>query len=166
MQLNKSHIGIWAVCLLVALLSSCKTCVPLVETIEKEKRVEVHTRDTAIVTKADSASIRALLHCDSAYNVVMDELSILQGWHINANAHAKNTNNGVVLEMDCKTDSLVNEIQLRDSVIRELEKKTKVQQVEVVPKFYKNCTIALWVLVVLAVLGIAARIVIKIYLKR
>jgi hypothetical protein len=41
-----------------------------------------------------------------------------------------------------------------------------VQQVEVVPKFYKNCTIAMWVLVVLGVLAIAARILIKIYLKR
>ena len=28
-------------------MPSCKTCVPVVETIEKEKIVEVHTRDTA-----------------------------------------------------------------------------------------------------------------------
>ena len=54
-------------------------------------------------------------------------------------------------------------VQVHDTISTN---EVKVQQVEVVPKFYKNCTIALWVLVVLAVLGIAARIVIKIYLKR
>lgn len=41
-----------------------------------------------------------------------------------------------------------------------------VQERKVVPSFYKGCTIALWVLVVLAVLGIAVRVLIKVYLKR
>lgn len=54
-------------------------------------------------------------------------------------------------------------VQVHDTISTN---EVNVQQVEVVPKFYKNCTIALWVLVVLAVLGIAARIVVKIYLKR
>lgn len=150
----------------MVLFSSCKTCVPVVETIEKEKIVEVHTRDTAIVTKADSASIRALLYCDSAYNVVVDELAILQGWHINANAHTQQTNGGLVIEMDCKTDSLVNEIQLRDSVIREMEKHTQVVQVEVVKPFYRGCTIALWILVALLAVGVTIRILVRVYLKK
>lgn len=54
-------------------------------------------------------------------------------------------------------------VQVHDTISTN---EVKVQQVEVVPKFYKNCTIALWVLVVLAVLGIAVRVLIKVYLKR
>lgn len=57
-----------------------------------------------------------------------------------------------------------DKIVLQHDTIRTNE--LQVQQVEVVPKFYKNCTIAMWVLVVLGVLAIAARILIKIYLKR
>ena len=64
----------------------CK-CQPVIETIEKERIVEVHTRDTAIVTQADSASLRALLRCDSAYNVVLYDLVCLQGERIDATAH-------------------------------------------------------------------------------
>lgn len=147
-------------------LSGCKTCQPIVETIEKEKIVEVRTRDTAIVTKADSASIHALLHCDSAYNVVVDELSVLQGWYINANAHTHQTSEGLVIDMDCKTDSLINEIQMRDSIIHEMENHTSVQQVEVVKPFYRGCTIALWVLVALMVIGLTIRVLIRVYLKK
>ena len=57
-----------------------------------------------------------------------------------------------------------DKIVLQHDTIRTNE--LKVQQVEVVPKFYRNCTIAMWVLVVLGALAIAARILIKIYLKR
>lgn len=54
-------------------------------------------------------------------------------------------------------------VQVHDT-IRTNEKI--VQNVEVVPKFYKNCTIALWVLLVFIVLYIVAKIVIRIYIKR
>lgn len=54
-------------------------------------------------------------------------------------------------------------VQVHDTISTN---EVKVQQVEVVPKFYKNCTIALLVLVVLAVLGIAVRVLIKVYLKK
>ena len=54
-------------------------------------------------------------------------------------------------------------VQVHDTI---RTNELKVQNVEVVPKFYKGCTIALWVLVVLVVLGIVARILIKIYLKK
>ena len=56
-----SHMKHYTYIFLALLLCSCKPCQSIVETIEKERIVEVHTRDTAIVTEADSASIRALL---------------------------------------------------------------------------------------------------------
>lgn len=154
------------VTLCVLFLLGCKTCQPIVETIEKEKIVEVHTRDTTIVTKADSASIHAWLKCDSAYNVVVEELTTMQGERIKASSNVQKQGKDLLLSLDCKEDSLVNEIQLRDSIIHELEKNTKIIQVEVIPKFYKNCTWGFWILVVLIVLGIVARILIKIYFRR
>jgi hypothetical protein len=54
-------------------------------------------------------------------------------------------------------------VQVHDTISTN---EVKVQQVEVVPKFYKNCTIALWVLIALAVIGVAVRVLIKVYLKK
>lgn len=151
----------------VLCFGSCKTCVPIVEVRDSIRTIEVRVRDTAIVTKADSASLHALLRCDSAYNVVMDELTLLQGWHIQASTHTqRQSNGGLLVTFDCKEDSLVNEIQLRDSIINEMTSTTKVVQVEVVPKFYRGCTIAFWILIVLIVIGIAIRFVIKFYFHK
>ena len=44
--------------------------------------------------------------------------------------------------------------------------QTETIEVRYIPPFYKRCTIALWVLVLLVALGIVARILIKIYLHR
>lgn len=41
-----------------------------------------------------------------------------------------------------------------------------VQNVEVVPAYYKGCSIALWIIVSLLAVGIAIRIIIKIYLHK
>lgn len=54
-------------------------------------------------------------------------------------------------------------VEVHDTIRNE---QTIVQERKVVPKFYKNCTWALWIIVVLATLGIVARILIKIYLKK
>lgn len=163
-RFRDTAIAIVALLLLLigCILSSCKTCIPMVEYRDSVRIVEVHTRDTAIITKADSASIHALLRCDSSYNVVLDELVLLQGWHIDANTHTQQHPDGaLVIDLNCKEDSLVNIIQLKDSVIQVLSNHTTVQQVEVIPKFYKGCTIALWSLVGLLELGIAILLIIK-----
>lgn len=54
-------------------------------------------------------------------------------------------------------------VQVHDTISTN---EVKVQQVEVVPSFYKGCTIALWVLIALAVVGVVVRVLIKVYLKR
>lgn len=150
---NARTYGILAVCLLAVLLSSCKTCEPIVETIEKERIVEVHTRDTAIVTQADSASVHALLRCDSAYNVILDELVTMQGDRIEAELHMQQMQGGgVLLKMDCKEDSLINEIQLRDSVISNFKKETVVVREKYVPDYYKRTSTGFWILLAILVL--------------
>ena len=140
----------------------CK-CQPVIETIEKERIVEVHTRDTAIVTQADSASLRALLRCDSAYNVVLYDLVCLQGERIDATAHTQKIGKELILTLDCKEDSLAQIIQLRDSVIRDLERQTVVVKEKYVPQYYKSTSIGFWVLLAILLVFVGLKIA-RIYL--
>ena len=156
-----------AIVTIVAGLTSCKTCVPIVEIHDSIRTVEVRTHDTTIVTEADSAQVQLLLRCDSANNVLIDEVTIANGERLQLQAKLKKLLNGYSqLTVDCKEDSLMNIIQWQDSIINTMSNHTYVQNIEVIPPFYKNCTWALWILVVLIILGIVARILIKVYLHK
>lgn len=147
------------------LFSSCKTPAPIVQTVEKERIVEIHTRDTSIVTQADSASVRALLKCDSAYNVILFDLVTMQGERIDASANAQKQGKDMLLSLDCKEDSLVNEIQMRDSIISNFKKETVVVPVDKpVSDYYKRTSAGFWILllILLVIVGFKAY---KIYLK-
>ena len=150
---------IWiALALVIMLLTGCRTCQPIVQTIEKERIVEIHTRDTAIVTQADSASIRALLKCDSAYNVVVWELVTQQGERIETDTRTQYTDNWLLLQMDCKEDSLSHIIQMQDSIIRELTKETDIVREKYVPDYYKNTSKGFWVLFAILLILVGWRI--------
>lgn len=156
-----------AILTIAALLSSCKTCVPIVEIHDSIRTVEVRTHDTTIVTEADSAQVQLLLRCDSANNVLIDEITTSNGERLQLQAKLKKLLNGYSqLTVDCKEDSLMNIIQWQDSIIKTMSNHTYVQNIEVIPPFYKNCTWALWILVVLIILGIVARVLIKVYLHK
>lgn len=120
-----------AIVLCAILLTSCKTKTVIV-TEYKERKVEVRVRDTAIVTAADSASVRALLHCDSAYNVVVDELTALQGGRIKADVQVAPLTNETsktqptkTLLITCKEDSLRTIIHMQDSIISDLTQQSQ-----------------------------------------
>ena len=163
---------IWIACALMylyafLLMSSCQTCEPIIETVEKTVTVKIHTRDTVITDRPDSASMRALLHCDSAYNVVLDELVTMQGDRIETELEMERLRNGgLLLNMGCKEDSLRHEIQLRDSTITELQKQTVVVREKYVPNYYKNTSIGFWVLLGIVIVYIVVRILIRVYLKK
>lgn len=171
MRLNFNEI-VWAIGLAVLTaifmaigFTGCKTCVPIVETRDSIRTVEVHTRDTAFITKADSAQAKLLLRCDSANNVLIDEISAADGERLRLQARIRQLLNGQTeLSLDCKEDSLRHVIQLQDSIIKTSVNTHTVQTVEVVPSFYKNCTITMWILVVAIGAYIAIRILAKIYL--
>lgn len=139
----------------------CPECVTATET---EKLIKVVERDTTIITKADSASIKAVLRCDSAYNVVLDELETLQGERIKGNVSTQKHGKDLSLLMNCKEDSLSLEIQLRDSIIETLQKNTTTIREKYVPAYYKNVSTGFWILLVI-LLGIVAFKVYKIYIK-
>lgn len=163
---------VWLECALInlyafLLMSSCRTCEPIIETVETERIVNVHTRDTVITEKPDSASMQALLYCDSAYNVVLDELVTMQGDRIEIELEMERLRNGgLLLSMGCKEDSLRHEIQLLDSTITELQKQTVVVREKYVPNYYKNTSIGFWVLLGIIVVYIVARILIRVYIKK
>jgi len=153
--------------LFLLVMTSCKVCQPVIEIHDSIRTVEVHTHDTAIITKADSAQVQLLLRCDSANNVLIDEITTANGERLTLQAKLKKLLNGYSqLSVDCKEDSLMNIIQWQDSVIKEKTNHTYVQNIEVIPPFYKRCTWALWILVVLIILGIVARVLIKVYLHK
>ena len=54
-------------------------------------------------------------------------------------------------------------VEVHDTVATNTE---IVQERKVVPPYYKGCSIALWIIVACAVVGIIIRILIKVYLKR
>ena len=122
-----------AIVTIVAGLTSCKTCVPIVE-----------VRD----------SVRVEYKLDSVYVYQHDSI-FRDRW--------RNGDTIFVVQEKWQT-RYKDKIVLQHDTIRTNE--LQVQQVEIVPKFYKGCTIALWVLLALVVIGIAIRIVIKIYLHK
>ena len=122
-----------AIVTIVAGMSSCKTCVPIVD-----------VRD----------SVRVEYKLDSVYIYQHDSI-FRDRW--------RNGDTIFVVQEKWQTRYKDKIVQVHDTI---RTNELQVQQVEVVPKFYKNCTIAMWVLVVLGALAIAARILIKIYLKR
>lgn len=144
-------------------LVGCK-CPECVTTTEVEKTIEVRTRDTILVTEADSASIHALFKCDSAYNVIIYELVTMQGERIAASVQTSKHGKDLAIAIDCKEDSLVNKVQLRDSIISTLQKNTTIVREKYVPGYYKFVSWGFWILLVVLIL-IGAWKIAKVYLK-
>lgn len=134
-------IGIAAIIVAVVLgaLASCSTPQPIVQTEVKEVVVEREVRDTIVTILPDSASIKALLECDSAGNVLVKELEEAQGKNVALQAKLKQTNKGTALVVDCKTDSLERVIALQNEKISELNnnKQTETIEVKYIPSFVK-----------------------------
>lgn len=153
-----------ALTLALALMSSCKKIQYVQgETIYKE--VKVVERDTTIITEADSASVQALLYCDSAYNVVLGDLELSEGERINLEWRMalmeRNGRSMTNISIDCREDSLMHEIALRDSIINTATERNIIEYVNVIPNYYKNTSRGFWILLI----GIIASIAIRVYRK-
>lgn len=117
----------------------CKTPQPIVQTEVKEVVVEREVRDTIVTIAPDSASIKALLECDSAGNVLIKELQEAQGKNVALQAQLKNTDKGTTVVIDCKQDSLERVIALQNEKISELNnnKQTETIEVKYIPDIVK-----------------------------
>lgn len=128
------------VAMLVWMLQGCKTPQPIVQTEVKEVVVEREVRDTIVTIAPDSASIRALLECDSAGNVLIKELTEAQGKNVSLALALKNLKGKpATLSIDCKQDSLERVIALQNEKISELSnnKQTETIEVKYIPEVVK-----------------------------
>ena len=118
----------------------CRTPQPIVQTEVKEVLVERTITDTIVTIAPDSASIKALLECDSAGNVLIKELEEVQGKNVSLALALKNLKGKpATLSVDCKQDSLEKVIALKDETIKELSnnKQTETIEVKYIPAFVK-----------------------------
>ena len=133
----------------------CKTVAPCVvgNNTHDSVYVYVENTDTMVVVEPDSASMRALLKCDSMGNVLLRELEQEQGRNIALSATLK----GNVITVDCKQDSLQQLVNRLREVVREYETNDtkEVITVEVVPKYYRFTSWAFWIVVAILLIRLA-----------
>ena len=143
--------------ILLSIITGCKKQIVAGETIYKEVRVVEH--DTFVSIEADSASVRALLSCDSAYNVVIDELSVANGERIKAESKlSQKPNKQAEFVCDCKEDSLMREIAWRDSFINSMHERTIVVEKERERSTYDKVTArGFWLLLIIGALVLLIR---------
>ena len=164
---NILRVIVAAICVAIMLaMFGCKTPQPIVQTEVKEVLVERTITDTIVTIAPDSASIRALLECDSAGNVLIKELEEVQGKNVSLALALKNSSKGKpigTLSVDCKQDSLEEVIALKDETIKELSNNKQVETVEVkyIPAFVQ---VFAWIGGA-AVLLLLIWIVLKVYKK-
>lgn len=147
-----------AICItLLFIMSACRTTEGVITTRE----VRIVERDTCIITRADSATATALLHCDSAYNVVVDALTIAEGKNIGLEARLSQIGTITLprAEMAVKATKTTDTIYLP---IRETYKAEATEKTEVVYRntgFAKFCIGFFWSAIAAAVGCVAIKII-------
>ena len=163
---NKADVAILAlVAICIALLffmSACSTT----ECVTTTREVRIVERDTCIITRADSATATALLRCDSAYNIVVDALTIAEGKNLGLEARLSqiNTTNRQRAEMAVKATKTTDTIYVP---IRDTYEAESVESTEIVyrnTKFAKFCIGFFW-FVLSAIISSIITILVRYYLK-
>ena len=163
---NKADIAILAlvaICIaLLFIMSACRTT----EGVTTTKEVRIVERDTCIITRADSATATALLHCDSAYNVVLDALTIAEGKNLGLEARLSQINTNALprAEMAVKATKTTDTIYVP---IRETDEAESVEKTEIVyrnTKFAKFCIGFFW-LALSAIIASIIIVIVRYYLK-
>ena len=113
------------------IINSCQTIryIPVEKTTETITEIVEVVRDTAIYIPSDQATVRALLACDSAGQILMKQVETLQG-KLNAKANIRIKENTIIA--DCICDSMNIYLQLKDryQTTNNSTVETKIQMVE------------------------------------
>jgi len=143
------------IALALILFHSCKSSKPMYTTvIEKHDTsyIEKYHDTTVVVTKRDSSSVRAWLHCDSLGHVYMSQIQELQGKKIQTQFILKN--NYIYVQSNTDSVSIAEHIK---SVLT--NSNNTVQKVTVPVEVYKlhQYQVILiwcgWILIILLILG-------------
>ena len=99
--------------LLACLLNACNTIryVPVEKSSETKTEIVEVIRDTTIYIPPDQATVKALLECDSAGQILIRQIETLQG-KLNAKANIRIEANTIIA--DCICDSINIYLQLKD----------------------------------------------------
>ena len=147
-----------AICItLLFIMSACSTT----EGVTYTREVRIVERDTCIITKADSATATALLHCDSAYNVVVDALTIAEGKNIGLEARLSQIGTITLprAEMAVKALKTTDTIYLPIRETYEAESKAKTEIVYRNTGFAKFCITFFWLAISAAVGYVSIKII-------
>ena len=158
---NKCDIAILAlvaICItLLFIMSACSTT----EGVTTTREIRVVERDTCIITRADSATATALLHCDSAYNVVVDALTIAEGKNSGVGARLSQIGTNI----HPRAEMAVKALKTTDTIyvpIRETYEAESTARTEVIYRntsFAKFCITLFWLQITAAVGYVAIRII-------
>ena len=163
---NKAELAILAlvaICItLLFVMSACRTT----EGVTTTREVRIVERDTCIIASSDSATATALLHCDSAYNIVVDALTIAEGKNLGLEARLSqiNTTNQQRAEMAVKAVKTTDTIYIP---IRDTYEAESVSSTEIVyrnTKFAKFCIGFFW-FVISAIISSIITILVRYYMK-
>ena len=149
-----------AICItLLFIMSACRTT----EGVTTTREVRIVERDTCIITKADSATATALLHCDSAYNVVVDALTIAEGKNIGLEARLSQIGTITLprAEMAVKATKTTDTIYVPIRETYEAESTAKTEVVYRNTGFAKFCITLFLLQIAAAVVYVAIRIIIS-----
>lgn len=107
-------------------MTSCRTVQTPQQTVHEIKTITEFVRDTTFVVEPDSAQLRALIECSENNVLLLKSIEQSQGESITINIVATRENeNSMLLSVDCKTDSLKHEIELRDKLIETITAHTE-----------------------------------------
>ena len=137
-----------ALALIVIGLSSCKQIQYVPVEKETERIVTITERDTTIIVEQDKATLLALLICDSMNNVLLSKINQKQGNRTYIDYSIIQDDKQALLHVDCKTDSLELEIEIRDCLIQELKREKEVILKPPEPTRYQKTMIAFgWIFI-------------------
>lgn len=147
-----------AICItLLFIMSACRTT----DGVTTTREVRIVERDTCIITKSDSATATALLHCDSAYNVVFDALTLAEGKNIGLEARLLQIGTNI----HPRAEMAVKALKTTDTIfvpIRETYEAESMAKTEVVYRntgFAKFCITLFWLQIAAVVGYVAIRII-------
>ena len=137
---------------------------------DTETNIRVNDRDVPVVTPADSASILAMLECDSLNRVIMRQLEIERGRRITPTikpvyipAATPEQRPQLQLQFDCKEDSLLQVIHVQDSIIEHLRTERPAPVVIKEKGFVYYAGVAFIVIICLVFVWNVAKVVLKFY---
>lgn len=137
---------------------------------DTETSINVRDREVPVYTPSDSASILALLECDSLNRVILRELEIERGKRIVPTikpVYIPATIPGqppqLQLNFDCKEDSMEHIIHVQDSIINRLRTERPEPIVIKEKGFVYYCGVVFIVIICLVFIWNVAKVVLKFY---